>query len=67
MIAKEIRIKVTVSIENVQAVIDEYKAFTGKEPSERWILAFLRADASSYYYGDTFTDGLGDAVANSIE
>ncbi len=66
MLAKEITIKVTVSTDNVQALINEYKAFTGKEPSERWILSFLRADASEYY-GETFTDGLGDAVAASIE
>jgi len=63
---KDITIKVTISGENVQAVIDAYKDFTGKEPSKRWLTNFLRLDVTGLA-NETFCDGLEDAVEACVD
>lgn len=73
MAAKEITIKVTVSKENVAAIIAAYKRrfqdYFDKEPSERWIRGFVRymLEMETMDGGGTFTDDLDTFVSDYTE
>lgn len=61
-----ITIKVEIWEENIQAVIDHYEGCTGKKPSKRWLMNFLRLDIAGLV-NETFTDGIEDAIEACIE
>lgn len=69
MDAKQLKIVISVSAENVQAVIDTYKEQTeGKLPTEKWMRTFLRAwvENETMDVGGTFVDDLYNAVSESL-